>query len=107
MYPRKVGKELAKKTWKKLKPDAELFGEIIAAVGRAKTSGQWQRDGGRFIPNPATWLNQGRWEDELTPLQPLVQPVVTGFDPAGMVGFKNALDRYDKLAEVADEAVRE
>ena len=22
-------------------------------------------ENGRFIPNPATWLNQGRWEDEV------------------------------------------
>ena len=27
---------------------------------------QWNRDNGQFIPHPATWLNQRRWEDELT-----------------------------------------
>ena len=30
-------------------------------------SAQWQRDNGQYIPHPATWLNQGRWDDELTP----------------------------------------
>lgn len=24
--------------------------------------GEW-KDDGQFIPNPSTWLNQGRWED--------------------------------------------
>ena len=30
-----------------------------------KGSRQWRENNGQFIPNPATWLNQGRWEDEL------------------------------------------
>jgi hypothetical protein len=30
-----------------------------------KTSAQWQKDNGQYIPNPATWLNQGRWDDEI------------------------------------------
>ena len=37
---------------------------LIEAVERQKTWTQWQVEKGRFIPNPATWLNQGRWEDE-------------------------------------------
>lgn len=26
---------------------------------------KWQRDGGQYIPNPSTWLNQERWNDEV------------------------------------------
>jgi hypothetical protein len=37
---------------------------MIDAVGRQRASRQWREDGGRYIPHPATWLNQGRWEDE-------------------------------------------
>jgi hypothetical protein len=29
-----------------------------------KNSQQWTKDGGQFIPMPATWLNGRRWEDE-------------------------------------------
>lgn len=65
LYPRKVGKQAALKSWKRIKPDAELFDKIMAAVTAAKATEQWQREGGRFIPHPATWLNQGRWDDEL------------------------------------------
>ena len=25
---------------------------------------QWKKDGGQFIPHPATWLNQEGWDDE-------------------------------------------
>ena len=67
LYPRKVGKAAALKSWKKIKPTAELFERILTAVEAAKNSQQWQKDGGQYIPHPATWLNQGRWDDELTP----------------------------------------
>lgn len=67
-YPKKVGKKAAQNSWKKLKPDAVLFERIMQAVKNAKDSEQWDRENGRFIPNPSTWLNQGRWDDELTPV---------------------------------------
>ncbi|MDD2955789.1 MAG: DUF4373 domain-containing protein [Oscillospiraceae bacterium] len=63
-YPKKVGKKDAQKAWKSAKVDSELFSQIMNAIGKAKTTEQWRREGGRFVPNPATWLNQGRWEDE-------------------------------------------
>lgn len=65
-YPKKVGKGEARKSWRKIKPDAELHRKILAAVEEAKRSEQWTREHGQYIPNPATWLNQSRWEDELT-----------------------------------------
>lgn len=65
-YPRKIGKGAARKVWARIKPNNELHTKIIAAVIEAKRSDQWQRNNGQYIPNPATWLNQGRWEDELT-----------------------------------------
>ncbi len=63
-YPKKVGKKVAESAWKKIKADAELHSKIIAALEKAKRTEQWQRENGRFIPNPTTWLNQGRWDDE-------------------------------------------
>ena len=67
LYPKKVGKQAAKNSWKRIKPNAELFERILAAVQKAKNSAQWTRNNGQYIPNPATWLNQGRWDDELEP----------------------------------------
>lgn len=63
-YPKKVGKKAALASWKKVKPDTELFDKIMTAIGRAKATWQWQRESGRYIPNPKTWLNEGRWDDE-------------------------------------------
>jgi hypothetical protein len=64
-YPRKAGKGAARKAWGKIKPTAELHSRIIEAIAKQKKSSQWQRDNGQYIPNPSTWLNEGRWEDEL------------------------------------------
>lgn len=61
LFPKKVGVSAAKKSWEKLKPPID---EVIAALKWKKTSEQWNRSNGQFIPNPATYLNQGRWKDE-------------------------------------------
>lgn len=64
-YPKKVGKGAAEKSFNKYKPSQALLETMLKAVEQAKQSAQWRRDGGQYIPNPATWLNQRRWEDEL------------------------------------------
>lgn len=68
-YPKKVGKGEAEKAWKKAKVNGHKA-EVLAALDAQKSSQQWQRDGGQYIPNPATWLNQRRWEDELPNAEP-------------------------------------
>jgi len=65
-YPKKIGKEAARKAWMRAHPDQALFDKIMQAIADAKASEQWRKDNGQYIPNPATWLNQGRWDDELT-----------------------------------------
>lgn len=64
-YPRKVGKDAAFAVWSRRAPSADLTSEMIAAVRAQETSAQWQREGGRYIPHPRTWLNQGRWQDSV------------------------------------------
>ena len=63
-YPKKVGKGAAWSAWKKTKKQRPPNGRVVEAVNTQKRSDQWSRDGGQYIPNPATWLNQHRWEDE-------------------------------------------
>ena len=40
-----------------------LIGDI-KALRRFRASPEWQRDGGAYIPHPATWLRDRRWEDD-------------------------------------------
>jgi hypothetical protein len=87
VYPRKVAKGAARKAWDRLKPPAALVDRMLAAIARQLKSDQWQRDGGQFIPHPATWLNQSRWEDE---------PDNNGRGASGRTGAENA-SQYDSL----------
>ena len=61
-YPKKTGKEAARKSFARAKAD---IGTMLSALEVQKQSEQWTKDNGQFIPNPTTWLNQGRWEDEV------------------------------------------
>ena len=63
-YPRKTGKGMARKSFAKALTKTS-FQNIMDALTRVKESEQWQKDGGQFIPYPATWLNQERWDDEV------------------------------------------
>lgn len=77
-YPRKVAKANAKNAWDKIAPPPEQAAAIIACVeDNVKNNEQWNRDNGQFIPYPATWLHQRRWEDEITTKQ---QPTETKYE---------------------------
>lgn len=62
-YPKKVAKPLAMKAWRKIKPTGQLLADLMAGLQRMKVSADWLKSGGQFIPHPATWLNDRRWED--------------------------------------------
>ena len=64
-YPRKIAKSVAFKSFVKINPDDNLFKTMIEKLVAYKETEQWQKDKGRFIPHPATWLNQERWQDVL------------------------------------------
>jgi hypothetical protein len=64
-YPRHTAKAIALRIWTRLEPDAELQASILRAVEVQKTSPQWRKNNGEFIPHAATWLNQKRWQDEV------------------------------------------
>jgi hypothetical protein len=58
VYPKKVGKDKALLAWRKKKPKID---DVLTAISWQKNSEQWEKG---FIPNPATYLNEGRWQDE-------------------------------------------
>ncbi len=62
-YPRKISKRVAEKSWQKLST-----GEQAAALEALPNHIEYWRKAETqqtFIPHASTWLNQGRWEDEL------------------------------------------
>jgi uncharacterized protein YdaU (DUF1376 family) len=73
LYPNKVGKDAARKSWERAVSRASVA-EIMAGLRRyvAKTDD-------RPWCNPATWLNQGRWTDQPAGSGAVVLPF--GHDP--------------------------
>jgi hypothetical protein len=64
VYPRKFNKDDAYRAWKSLDPDHDLHSAIRTAIEQQRNTPAWQREGGRFIPFPGTWLRNRRWQDE-------------------------------------------
>jgi hypothetical protein len=67
VFPNKKAKADAFKAWSKLKPCDALQASILKAVDLQRQGEDWRKEGGRFIPHPATWLNGRRWEDATEP----------------------------------------
>jgi len=63
-YPKKIGKRAASSAWRRIKgkPPIEVMLDTLAEQIESE---QWTQDAGQYIPNPATYLSQGRWDDEL------------------------------------------
>jgi uncharacterized protein YdaU (DUF1376 family) len=70
-YPKRIGKGAAEKAFQNAGVDNDLLAKIVQALKVQRESDQWKKDGGQFIPHPATWLNQKRWEDEVSILAPV------------------------------------
>ena len=63
LYPRKVGKRVAQKSWDRL--TAQEQSDVLEALPNHLKYWKLKNTESDYIPHPATWLNQGRWEDEL------------------------------------------
>jgi hypothetical protein len=64
-YPRKIAKPSAERAWKHANLNSSDVDKVLAGLDEWKGSDQWERDNGRYVPHPATFLNQRRWEDEV------------------------------------------
>lgn len=77
-YPRGESKQAAIAAWDKLMPDDDLIDKMATALKRQKKSAEWLRGVG--IPYASTWLNQQRWEDDLSKLGISQEASATGGD---------------------------
>lgn len=64
-YPKKRSKGQAERVFFRIDPDEQLLAIMIATIERATTSEDWLKEGGKYIPYPASWLGARGWEDEI------------------------------------------
>ena len=94
LYPKKQAKEKARNTFKRLKK-----GDLKALeVGLDSWLRYWKESSidAQFIPLPATWINQKRWEDDI--------PSVDDKDPE----FKSDLDKelFNRNKNIIEQSKR-
>jgi hypothetical protein len=65
VYPKKCSKGDARKAWQQTAKIRPQLPTLLKAVYAARASKQWLKDGGEFIPYPASWLRAERWDDVL------------------------------------------
>ena len=62
-YPRKVKKPEARAAFQSVSVSLDV---LLQALTRQKATSQWQEEDGRFVPYPASWLKNRRWEDDIS-----------------------------------------
>jgi hypothetical protein len=65
-YPRQIAKGAAYAEWQRQLQTYDeklLLGACLAALAWQPQALDWLRDGGKWIPHPATYLHQQRWTD--------------------------------------------
>ena len=77
--PRKGAKKQCLQKWEKFLCE-HCADQIIKHVEWMKTTDQWRKDNGAFIPAPLVYLNQQRWDGAEVPEMPsktAVDPILT------------------------------
>lgn len=64
-YPKKRKKKDARKAFAKVNPSDKLLAVMMSALKKQTASDDWQKQDGKYIPDPTTWLNGERWEDDV------------------------------------------
>lgn len=50
--------------WKRNKCDNGMFPSIMDSLGKQKSSNDWTKENGQWIPMGSAWVEGKRWEDE-------------------------------------------
>lgn len=67
-YPKKTKRAAALKAWNKLSPGQALINRIMQDIVNRVEQGAWcTGQGKQYIPDPSTYLNGNRWEDDIIP----------------------------------------
>lgn len=70
VYPRHLDRKRSQDAWVKLARAGRLpeLQVLLDALAWQKTSPEWTKEDGKYIPYPATYLSNERWKDEPRPI---------------------------------------
>lgn len=89
VYPRREGKALACQSWQRLSLPQKRRAYVALKANLPSLAAKMRERGGNFCPMPATWINQGRFDDEPPEHTPA---------PAGpLTSHDDDMDRRKKL----------
>ena len=100
---RKIARKQCLDKWMTHKCD-EVFDEVMRGLDAWKSSDEWKKSGGQYIPAPLVWLNQNRWESGPTGGK-FVAAKTQGEEEESHRKTKDAIAEADKRA--MDQAMRE
>lgn len=83
-YPVHANKVGARQEFAKIDAPLEV---ILESIEMWKRTDQWKKDGGQYIPYPAKWLKERRWEDS----------------PKVNMPKSDGMERYSNLQRLAEE----
>lgn len=69
LYPKKTGKGKAWRAWQGFKPPFDL---VMAALAWQVKQFDWTKEGGKYVPKAANWIEDSEWENE--PSAPALMP---------------------------------
>ena len=79
-YPRRIGKRVAEIKYRGAIKGGATHEAIMAGVAQYVRWIAREKKAMQYVAHPATWLYQGRWEDELDPPK-AVQPAAKLYEP--------------------------
>lgn len=83
-YPVHANKVGARQEFAKIDAPLEV---LLESIEMWKRTDQWKKDGGQYIPYPAKWLKERRWEDS----------------PKVNMPKSDGMERYSNLQRLAEE----
>ncbi|WP_222184766.1 YdaU family protein [Geminicoccus harenae] len=106
-HPRKIGRRATLEAYQRARAEAETDG-LLAAVKAAAAAWKAEDTQDRFIPHPANWLEQRRWQDVAPSSEPAApaEPIELARLSAGALLATQSRARYDALlARVGPEGL--
>ena len=96
IYPRRTGKQAAKASFEKAVKSVGLD-KVMDGVRALANDPNLPEE--KFIPNPATWLNQGRWDDDPYPAKYVDRKPTAAERTAQLIHSARARDEQELITK--------